>query len=481
MLFPAQAADPVSGMERVRQAVYTAAAGLAPAEFLRRFCVLEDRDDPRLVRPFCPWPEQERLLDGLERNRLNVVLKARQLGISWLCLAYALREMLFHPGYSVIALSRTQTEARELVRRLTVMVTNMPTLVRKKGAWQGPVYTATASEVRLEMGGLCSSFRALASGKDMGRGFTASLILLDEWAFQQHARSIWLSVFPAVNRADGGKLIGVSTMERGSLFEEIFTDESNGFCKHFLSWRADPSRDEAWYAQTRMQLGEMVLQEYPACVEDALRVPGGAFFPELCAAHNARRERGHGERVYVALDYGLDRLACLWIAVFPDGEENVFRELCVSGRIASEAAAEIADNCGEAVYTYLAPPDLWNTDRHTGKSTADIFESCGIALERTSNSRIHGWMDVKEHLACRDRGDGGIPRPTLTVDKDACPELWHCLACIQRDRRHPNDAASEPHELTHAPDALRAFCAGRPAAPRQRRERTDLKKRLYAK
>ena len=30
------------------------------------------------------------------------------------------------------------------------------------------------------------------------------------------------------------------------------------------------------------------------------------------------------------------------------------------------------------------------------------------------------------------------------------------------DPRNPNDAAREPHELTHLPDSLRAFCAGRP-------------------
>ena len=29
---------------------------------------------------------------------------------------------------------------------------------------------------------------------------------------------------------------------------------------------------------------------------------------------------------------------------------------------------------------------------------------------------------------------------------------------MQFDDKHPEDAATEPHEVTHAPDALRGFC-----------------------
>ena len=46
--------------------------------------------------------------------------------------------------------------------------------------------------------------------------------------------------------------------------------------------------------------------------------------------------------------------------------------------------------------------------------------------------------------------------------------------CI-RDRKNPEDAANSPHELTHAPDALRGFCSWwvSPAGPQSRR-RHDL-------
>ena len=39
-----------------------------------------------------------------------------------------------------------------------------------------------------------------------------------------------------------------------------------------------------------------------------------------------------------------------------------------------------------------------------------------------------------------------------------CKNLIRTLPAVQFDEKNPNDVAIEPHELTHAPDALRYFC-----------------------
>ena len=50
-------------------------------------------------------------------------------------------------------------------------------------------------------------------------------------------------------------------------------------------------------------------------------------------------------------------------------------------------------------YRYIfAPPDLWNRNRDTGKSTAEIFYNNGIALDKCSNNRVSGWANVKEWI-----------------------------------------------------------------------------------
>jgi hypothetical protein len=225
--------------------------------FVETFCRIEDRDAPGVIVPFALWPRQKEALSAFCQNRMIAVLKARQLGLTWLALCYAARRMYYEDGFSVIALSRTENEARELVRRMGVIFKNMPELIGEDTpAKNSPrfgrhkrVLTLTALSAALS-GSPPSTFRALASGPSAGRSFTANLIILDEWAFQHYAKEIWSAVFPAVNRQEGGQVIGLSTMAKGTLFEEIYTKDL-GFFKLFLPWNADPRRDSAWHARTR--------------------------------------------------------------------------------------------------------------------------------------------------------------------------------------------------------------------------------------
>ena len=49
-----------------------------------------------------------------------------------------------------------------------------------------------------------------------------------------------------------------------------------------------------------------------------------------------------------------------------------------------------------------------------------------------------------------------------------CVNLIRCLPALQHHPRKPNDVATEPHEITHAPDAIRGFCVYRSRGPRKR-------------
>ncbi len=158
-------------------------------------------------------------------------------------------------------------------------------------------------------------------------------------------------------------------------------------------------------------------------------------------------------RRYRTLDYGLDRLACLWIAISPDGHVYVYRELCESNLIISAAAARIHAMTPreEAIYATLAPPDLFSRSQESGRSKASLFREYGLNFTRTSNDREAGWLAVKELLTmCAD----GAPR--LRIFRQ-CEELIRCLPQLQIDQTNPTDTRTEPHAITHAPDALRGF------------------------
>ncbi len=162
-------------------------------------------------------------------------------------------------------------------------------------------------------------------------------------------------------------------------------------------------------------------------------------------------------RRYFAMDYGLDMFAGLFFAEDEQGFIYLYRELYESGLIVSEAAAKIHAT-GERAGAYFAPPDLWSRQKDTGRSLADLFREHGIPLARVSADRKAGWALLNEWLTMRHDRDGR-ERPRLQIFS-GCKNIIRCLPALQWDPHQPGDCAKEPHELTHAPDALRYFLAG---------------------
>lgn len=426
--------------------------------FIDTYGHIEDKDAPDLIQPFKLWKEQREALRSIMAHRWNVILKARQLGFSWLVLHIA-AHTLISPGKTIIGLSRTEEEAKELVRRLKVIYTYMPEIIADKDYlpenWKGIYFEGTALTVKLIFpNGQESKFQAFPSSPGVGRSFTANLILFDEWAFQQFAREIWQAGFPTINRPNGGKVIGLSTIERGSLFEEIFTDPDNGFNKIFIPWNADPRRDEKWYEGTKRALGDLIYAEYPASIEEALMVPGGSFFPEVKMDTHVTKDEIEGPlRRYCAIDYGLDALAAVWIGINTKNEEQAYRYLKEPNLTISQAAEILLSRSAyEHVDAFLAPDDLWNRRQETGKSAAAIFAENGIHLVKVNRDMFNGCMAMKEHLRVRENG-----KPQLTFLYGTCDGLIKDLQKIQKDKNKPTIYAKTPHELTHGCDALRYF------------------------
>lgn len=178
-------------------------------------------------------------------------------------------------------------------------------------------------------------------------------------------------------------------------------------------------------------------------------------------------------RIYRTRDYGLDMTAVLWIAVDYKNNAYVYKEFYQKNLIVSEAAKEINKMNNEEVYIDLAPPDLWNRNRDTGKSTVDIFYENSHDLTKADNNRESGWLAVKEWLKIIE-DEQGIKTSKLKIF-NTCTNLIRTLPALQHDDKKPNDVANEPHELTHMPDALRYFCSYWSSKP----EKKNTKKQFY--
>ena len=199
-----------------------------------------------------------------------------------------------------------------------------------------------------------------------------------------------------------------------------------------------------------------------AWLDGSWDVFAGQFFPEFDRdVHTLEPfEIPKHWRRYFAMDYGLDMLAGYWIAVDTHGRAYVYREIYEPNLVISEAAKRIKSLTCEEIHAWYAPPDLWNRRQETGRSVAEIFAQHGIPLVKASNNRVQGWLDVKEWLK-PFKDEWGKPCAHLRIFKN-CKNLIRCIPLLQHDEQNPNDAAVSPHDITHAPDAIRYFAAGRP-------------------
>ena len=157
-------------------------------------------------------------------------------------------------------------------------------------------------------------------------------------------------------------------------------------------------------------------------------------------------------RKYRGMDYGLDCLACVWVAIDEHGNYYVYREYAESNKVISVGAGEIVNltPTDERIEYTAAPPDMWGRTQESGKTKADLFREGGLPLLKSSNNREAGWLAVKDLLQVKN----GSSRLMIF---DNCIELIDCLTSLQRDTKHPTDCATEPHDITHLPDALRYF------------------------
>jgi len=181
----------------------------------------------------------------------------------------------------------------------------------------------------------------------------------------------------------------------------------------------------------------------------------GQFFTEFDErVHSAKLTLPKNAEHYCALDYGLDMLAALFIAVDEKGRAYVYDEIYESGLIVSEAAKKIREKCTQNM-VFIAPADLWSRQKDSGKSIAELFAEGGVFLTKLRPERISGWLALKEWLKKDENG-----RAMMQIDLK-CKNILRTLPLLMHDERRQGDAATEPHEITHAPDALRYFASFR--------------------
>lgn len=385
---------------------------------------------------------------------------ARGGGKSWAVRTKAVGGALNWPGIKILIIRRTYRDMENSL--ITPLVKLVPQEVGTYNRTMNMVFFINGSTIKF---GHLPNYGATVEGEYQGQEF--------DWIFIDEATQFTESEF----RGIGGCLRGVNDIPKRMYLtcnpggvghqwvKRLFIDKKyrenenpDDYCFIPAKWsdNTDLMASSPAYRNMLDNLPENIRKAHRDGDWNAL---AGQYFSEFqiglhtCEAFTIPKEW----KRYRAFDYGLDCFACLWVAVDFSGRCYVYREVAASGLVVSDAAATALGCTGpdERVEYTIAPPDMWSTTKDTGKTMAQIFTENGLGLVRGNNSRVQGWLNVKELMKIwPDK------KPGIIIFND-CRGLIDDLQALQFDDRNPSDVAKEPHDITHRPDALRYFCQSR--------------------
>lgn len=216
------------------------------------------------------WDAQIAVLKKMHKKQRVAILKARQLGLTWLALGYILWRMVFYPIATVGIFSRTEDDAKELLdKRLKGMYERLPDFMRE-----------TPKEDNKTIWQIGNGSTAMAFATNGGRQYTFSIAMVDEADYQPDLSLLLTAVEPTIDA--GGKMWLISSANKDepeSRFKSLYhvaREGQNEWLPIFLPWHARPSRTEEWYqAQRAKCLAETgayddIAAEYPATDTEAL-------------------------------------------------------------------------------------------------------------------------------------------------------------------------------------------------------------------
>lgn len=210
---------------------------------------------------------QERVFNDLLNHKYNIVLKARQMGLTTLVSAYAVWLMTFHKNKEVLALSYKQDKAKNIVSKVKNMRAHLPAWMREG------LEIDNQLAAKFENG---SRIRAESTTKEAGRSESASLVIIDEAAFIDNAEEVWSAVNLTLDIGDGDCMVLSTPTGVGTWFHEMWQkaisgddvkktnsdpevwagEGENNFHPIKLHWSLHPERGQEWRDEQTETMGE---------------------------------------------------------------------------------------------------------------------------------------------------------------------------------------------------------------------------------
>ena len=300
--------------------------------------------------PFRLWQKQEQALISLHSHQLSIWLKPRQVGCTWLGLAYGLWLDLFNPISEFLIFSLREKEAIYLLDdRLKGMYKRLPDWMKE------PEIINAATHLQFNNQ---SSARAFPTGR--GDSYTASFAMIDEADLIDDLDEMLSSIKPTIDA--GGKLLLLSRVNKrkpDSIFKKIYKDaklSKNSYQPFFIAWFDHPNRDQKWYDHQKRDALSLddLYESYPATEEEALSEgQRGRIYPKF-TYENVSPHAVYNPQlpVYISIDDGYTDMRAIgfWQEGFVNGEVDrvyMFAELCHTEKLAADSIRAIFEVLGE--------------------------------------------------------------------------------------------------------------------------------------
>ncbi len=228
--------------------------GKSPEYFLRNYVKISH--PLRGTIPFKTYPFQDDLLGDFNKHRFNVILKARQLGISTVAAGYIAWMIMFHRDKNVLVMATKFGTATNLVRKVKAIVKSVPDYMTIAS-----ISVDNRSSFELSNG---SQIKATSTSADAGRSEALSLLVIDEAAHVDNLEELWTGLYSTLST--GGRCIALSTPNGvGNWFHQTCTDSLDGkndFYPTVLKWDVHPDRDAEWFKkETKNMSRRQIAQE----------------------------------------------------------------------------------------------------------------------------------------------------------------------------------------------------------------------------
>ncbi|MEO2083419.1 MAG: terminase large subunit [Desulfurobacteriaceae bacterium] len=177
-------------------------------------------------------PYQKRFAKNALEKKFSIWNASRQIGKSFVVAFLALLKALSTPRSLVVVVSASERQAVELLGKVKLHVEFLTRIGEQVNVSFFEDVKTNVHRVELPNG---SRILSVPANPDTVRGFSATLVILDEFAFVQQDEELWKAVFPMITRRKEARLVITSTPK----------GKSNMFYKLFVEAEKDP----LWYTQ----------------------------------------------------------------------------------------------------------------------------------------------------------------------------------------------------------------------------------------